>query len=604
MSGKRFILLMVVTFVLGAALVVFIQYSSMRNIDRLISGNEALLRELNTANGKDAVLADFTRALDKSGRNAKFWSSVLIALVLVSAAGIFWYIIYRVRQQQKLIVELNNSENRLKAAMEVKENFLANMSHEIRTPMNAILGFTELLSNNAPDRKSAEFIEAIRHSGQHLLTIINDILDVAKIDAGMLRIEHIPFSLQTVTAQVKKLCFEKAEEKHLDLQIHINEDVPDMLQGDPVRLTQILVNLVGNAVKFTEKGRVTLEVSSHQVNAPNIRLGFVIKDTGIGIAADKLPLVFDRFQQGDDAITRRYGGSGLGLSIVKNLVEIQHGEITAQSEAGIGTTIRFTLPFLFSENETHIDETPDSRTINTAISNKKKILVVEDNLLNQQLLEHLLKSHGLSYMIASNGVQALDTLKKQHFELILMDIQMPEMDGYSTSTRIRQQLHLTVPIIAMTARAFPGEREKCIAAGMNDYLAKPINHQELFRVIQRWISGSDQVSDLSYLKEISQGNLAYEKKVIGQFISLTPLALSELREGLEKQDLPRLQKTAHSLKSTVSVMGLNGLLDAALDSFETPGIPVVAYHTTIDTITVICNKALEEAHQLLREYSV
>ncbi|HEV3249471.1 MAG TPA: ATP-binding protein, partial [Puia sp.] len=284
-------------------------------------------------------------SVNDSGRNARTWGTILIVVVLMSGALIFWYIISRIRKQNHLIHELDVSEKKLREVSMIKENFMANMSHEIRTPMNAILGFTNLLSTRNQDPDLTEFVESIRKSGENLLTLVNDILDLSKIEAGMMRIESAPFSVRGLIHSIQIMFTEKMNEKGLQFHATIDDSIPDTVSGDATRLTQILVNMIGNAVKFTATGSLRVAVNNEGLAGNQIRLGFVVQDTGIGIAKEKLSGIFERFRQAEDSITRKYGGSGLGLSIAKDLVLLQKGEIEVESEPGKGTKFRFTIPY-------------------------------------------------------------------------------------------------------------------------------------------------------------------------------------------------------------------------------------------------------------------
>jgi signal transduction histidine kinase len=294
---------------------------------------------------RQQLLDSLSLSINSSGRRAQRWNIVMILIVLVSGAVLFWYIISRMRRQNLLIQQLDASEKKVREVSLVKENFMANMSHEIRTPMNAILGFTNLMKARNRDPELAEFIETIGKSGENLLTIINDILDISKIEAGMMRIESTRFSVRELMQSVQTMFAGKMREKGLDFTISIDRGIPDELSGDPTRLTQILTNMIGNAVKFTPDGAIRVIVEDKGREGENIRLGFVIGDTGIGITKEKLADIFDRFRQAEDSITRKYGGTGLGLAIAKDLILLQGGEITVESELGHGTTFRFTIPY-------------------------------------------------------------------------------------------------------------------------------------------------------------------------------------------------------------------------------------------------------------------
>lgn len=347
----RLIYVILVSFVTGTLLLIAIQYNSSLNTGRLIRDNEKLLKELKVTSSlremddRQQVMEQLSREMEENGRNARIYGSILVALILLSSAGLAGFIIRHLKKQHRLILQLDISERKTREAAMVKENFMANMSHEIRTPLNSILGFTNLLRRRELSSEAATFVDAIQRSGENLLSIVNDILDLAKIEAGMMRIVNAPFSMREMVQFIQTLFAERMKSKQLDFNVIYDPAVPDTLVGDATRLTQILVNLIGNALKFTERGEITLIVNGEYRTAQDIQLRCYISDTGIGISEDKLSYIFERFKQAEDAITRSYGGSGLGLSIVKDLVALQHGEITVNSELGKGTTFSFSIPY-------------------------------------------------------------------------------------------------------------------------------------------------------------------------------------------------------------------------------------------------------------------
>ncbi|HEY4108133.1 ATP-binding protein [Puia sp.] len=546
---------------------------------------------------RQRLLDSISNSIDESGSQAENWSIVMIMIVLVSGAVLFWYIISRIRQQNLLIQRLDSSEKKVREVSMIKENFMANMSHEIRTPMNAILGFTNLLKSKTRDPELIEFVDAIRQSGDNLLTIINDILDLSKIEAGMMRIESAPFSVRGLLHSVQTMFAEKMNEKRLLFSCTVDESIPDTLSGDATRLTQILVNVIGNALKFTSEGSIQVKISNRGMTPKRILLGFVIRDTGIGIAKEKVSDIFERFRQAEDSMTRKYGGTGLGLSIVKDLVYLQHGEISVESEPGVGTTFNFTLPYEIAigplsgatTSAATESEYPDARHIH--------ILVVEDNETNQNLVKHLLNRWRFSYDIVNNGMEAIKRLQTRRFDLVLMDVQMPMMDGYTATREIRMKLKLDTPVIAMTAHAFAGEREKCLSYGMNDYIAKPISERELFRLIERFtgVNHDYQHIDLRYMHGISEGNKDYEKTVTKQFIEVIPGDIGDLETGLANQDAVALAKVAHIMRSDVAVLGLLDEIQPHLDVLEFEIFDEKRFLDAITAVKRVCLSALKEA---------
>ncbi len=564
---------------------------------------------------RERLLETVTSSIDASGEKALQFGTILIVVVLSSGAVLFWFIINTIRRQNQLIDRLNTSEKKLKEAVTIKENFMANMSHEIRTPMNAVLGFTKLLKRKSLDAESKEYVDTIERSGENLLTIINDILDLSKIEAGMMRIENAPFNIRGLLFSVETLFREKMAEKKLSLQVQIGQEIPDMLSGDAVRLSQILVNLVGNALKFTDRGHIQLIVKGDKTSGQTILCHFTVADTGIGISRDELVHVFERFHQAEETVTRQFGGTGLGLSIVKELVQLQNGKISVESEPGKGTSFHFSIPYQIvsaeSANTYQLTDPHAERSPETSLH----ILVAEDNEINQALVRHLFKDWNLSYDIASTGVEAIQLLQKNQYDLILMDIQMPKMDGYTATRIIRQELKMDIPIIAMTAHAMAGEKEKCMGYGMNEYISKPIREEQLLSILHRFSDKSPTVQprpsstsnpvyrydwiNLDYMKEVSQGNTGYEREVTEQFIETIPEDLRLLNTCWEKKDIAQLRQVAHNMKTSVSVMGLTEKLRPFLDNLEYLELTPDSFQENFNQLSDICNHSLREAGSFL-----
>ena len=527
-------------------------------------------------------MVDLSKETEAMGQKARLYDISLLILLILSGSIVGYHILRQFSRQRLLIQELAVAEKKASVAAQTKENFLANMSHEIRTPLSGILGFTNLLQKRPLDETSREFVSSIQRSGENLMAIINDILDLSKIEAGMMRITPGIFSINGLVNSVETFFVERAKEKGLKISSKIDTSIPDTLIGDATRLTQILVNLIGNAIKFTHQGNITIEIYNKQQSENEVIIGFKISDTGIGIDKEKLNEVFERFNQGEDSTTRNYGGTGLGLSIVKSLILLQNGDIEVTSEPGKGTTFHFYIPYTIAKEQLNLVPKIDTDYFKDITNSPLKVLIVDDNAINQSLMKHLLSQWNIYFETANNGLEAVEFLKSNDYDLVLMDIQMPQMDGYVATQTIREELKLNTPIIAMTAHALAGEREKCLSRGMNEYISKPIKEEELFKLISNFglqenkntetkTEENDYVYefiDLTYMKSISNGDKDFEKTVTQQFLDKVPTHLQELKLAYENKDFKLLKLRAHDLKSSVAIMGLLPLLEEKLNVLE------------------------------------
>lgn len=394
--------------------------------------------------------------------------------------------------------ELNEIKEKAEAATLAKSDFLANMSHEIRTPINAIMGFSELALRTQMNFKQKDYISKIDLSAKTLLGVINDILDFSKIEAGKLKMEQINFNLQDVLTGLIDMISVMTNEKGLNLYSKIAADVPLELVGDPLRVGQVLINLVNNAVKFTEKGQISVMVGLHTLQDDSCMLQFIVKDTGIGISKDHIDNLFLAFSQADTSVTRKYGGTGLGLSISKHLVGLMNGNIEVASVEGKGSTFVFTAKFSRQMDHAEV-ECEQRRAVAKDISFEgKRLLLAEDNKLNQQIALEVLSSVGFEVTIACNGQVAIEMALTEHYDLILMDVQMPVIGGYEATRLIREkEIGVHVPIIAMTAHAMQGTREECLSAGMDDYISKPIDMNKMLQVLSMWVQGDEKIEPAS-----------------------------------------------------------------------------------------------------------
>lgn len=484
-----------------------------------------------------------------------------------------------ISQIDKQNIALKLAKEQAETSAKIKEQFLANMSHEIRTPMNGIIGMAKLLTNTPLGKEQIKYLENISTSADNLLVIINDILDFSKMEAGKMEFEQIEFDLHELLNKLKSVYFESAKEKGLYFKLHIGDRVPQFIIGDPTRLNQVLVNLLGNAVKFTEQGGIALLVKVVEQNRKESSLHFVVNDTGIGISPDKIDVIFSSFSQASSDMTRKYGGTGLGLTITKQLVELQGGNLNVESKAGEGSSFHFKLTFIHGKGK--IKHKTELLTDEMLTNTKNiRILLAEDNEINQLYVKTILESK-FEVEIAPNGLKVLELLEKQTFHLVLMDLHMPEMDGYETTETIRSlsdKKLKKIPIVALTAAAIKGEKEKCLAAGMDDYLSKPFDPKDLFQIIAQNLkikvpephligkpkreaqpkesSAAYTYVNLDYLQSIGQGDNKFKNDLIDIFREQIPKLAEQLKKALDDKQYDELSAVAHKAKSSVAMLGI------------------------------------------------
>jgi len=520
----------------------------------------------------------------------------------------------------------NKAENATQIAedaVKAKQQFLSNMSHEIRTPMNAIIGFTKVLLKTDLSAKQREYLTAIKMSGDALIVLINDILDLAKVDAGKMTFEQTPFKMALSIAAMLHMFETKIQEKNLELVKEYDDRIPEVLLGDPVRLHQIILNLVSNAVKFTTKGKITVKVRLLSEDEQKVTIEFSVTDTGIGIPEDKIEKIFENFQQASSRTSRLYGGTGLGLAIVKQLVEPQGGSISVKSKIDEGSVFSFILNFEKTNAEAEAEI--EILGFDTEIKNIK-VLVVEDIALNQLLMKTLLDDFGFEQDIAANGKIAIEKLSHKDsfgvvnsYDIILMDLQMPEMNGFETTEYIRNTMNSKIPIIALTADVTTVDLAKCKAVGMNDYIAKPVDERLLYSkiiglarnpVLTKYHGASEidnnpdeksKCTDLAYLLRRTKSDPKLMMEMISLYLEQTPPLVRLMKKSLRDKDWTSLYAAVHKIIPSFSIVGISTdfetmakkVQDYASNQQQTDGIPDMVLQIE-NVCTQACSELKEE----------
>ena len=512
-------------------------------------------------------------------------------------------------------IKAENATRIAEDAVKSKQQFLSNMSHEIRTPMNAIIGFTKVILKTDLSAKQKEYLTAIKLSGDALIVLINDILDLAKVDAGKMTFEETPFKMALSISAMLHLFDTKIQEKNLILIKDYDPRIPEVLVGDPVRLHQIILNLLSNAVKFTNKGKIIVSVHLVSEDDKKVNIEFSVADTGIGIPENRIERIFENFQQASSGTSRLYGGTGLGLAIVKQLVEPQGGKISVKSKIDEGTTFSFNLSFLKTNADAALDS--DLLEVDSEMKNIR-VLVVEDIALNQLLMKTLLDDFGFERDIVGNGLVAIEKLETKSYDIILMDLQMPEMNGFEATEYIRNQMGSDIPIIALTADVTTVDLAKCKAVGMNDYIAKPVDERLLYNKIvglvkktvtpittENEINDSDEnkkvkCTDLDFLIHRTKSNPKLMMEMISLYLEQTPPLISAMKQSFHDKDWNSLYSAVHKMIPSFSIMGISidfenmarKVQDYASTQQQTEGIPGMVLQ-----LEHICSQACIELEQ-------
>ena len=523
-----------------------------------------------------------------------------------------------VTEQKQKEQELMQAKQQAEDLAKTKEDFLSNMSHEIRTPLNAVNGMTHLLMQENPRKDQMDYLNTLKFSAENLLVLINDILDFSKIEAGKIAFESIDFSLRNLAENIKQSLEYKLEEKDVQIKTVISPEVPEVLIGDPVRLGQILNNLIGNAIKFTDKGHVQVQVEVEKLSSEDVQLHFSVSDTGIGIPEDKLDSIFESFTQASTETTRRYGGTGLGLAITQRLLELMESQIQVESKVGVGSDFSFSLKLKRSASLKVENNGNETGVVSYASleQHNYQVLVVEDNRINQMVARKFLHKWGLSTTFADNGKMALERMEDQRFDLILMDLQMPEMDGYETTRQIRgmsDNYFKQVPIVALTASAMSDVCDHVLEIGMNDYISKPFVPADLYTKVSRYLKGrvaeeppppppSNAIIDFARIRDFSGGDGEFENTFSETLITQFEEVKRTFADAMDKRKPSLLRALIHKMRTTITLLELQ-VLEEKLESgkrlIEFKGPKRKLIRKAVSEMDELCDQMIEELSKQL-----
>lgn len=544
-------------------------------------GDSIYLQALNFQKNLELTLSEVLNENNRVAGKVSMMNKILAFSALLAILILATIIIRRQIFQYKLIHDLNQAREMALQSANIKDQFLANMSHEIRTPLNALKGFSKLLSKTTLNDEQKQFTTLINQSSDHLLHVVNDILDFSKMESDAVTLKKVPLNLTAILSELELTYSPMASEKGLALIMNADKGISESLAGDPERLKQVLVNLLGNAIKFTEEGRVVLNAKLLHDHADRQEITLSVADTGIGIPENQRALVFDRFEQLNNSFVRQYGGTGLGLAISQMIVEHMNSKIAIESNIPSGSVFSFTVVFdkIADFQQVEISK-PNSIIPSVTDPALRRVLVVEDNKVNSLLVRKILSGYQLDVTEVANGEEAISMMKDSSFDLVLMDVQMPRMDGFTCTRYIRNQLHSGIPIVGMTAYVLPAEIEKCFEAGMNDYVPKPIEESFFLSVISRFVFLSQQkdktmelhvsnpAPDMEYLLKLCNNNHASVLAVLREIIAQLPGDMDNIMQSSKQMDTLGLKKALHHVQSTITPLGHQSRLLSSVKALQ------------------------------------
>ncbi|MBK8088646.1 MAG: response regulator [Chitinophagaceae bacterium] len=589
----------------GKALEILNGGENKRNLSELSYGAQELVNTMSSkiSSLNLAIASERTSMLNLD----KKWNLISLVFMLLIA----FLVLYKMIETNRLNNSLSIAVQKEHSALMVKDQFISNVTHELRTPLNSIIGYTNLLLKKDHNQETKQWIYAMKVSGNLLMEVINDVLDYSKLESGYIQFSKEPFALNDVLSNLKNVIQNRADSKNLLLIIEKDEQVPVHLLGDEKKLMQLLVNLTGNSIKFTDSGSIKVQVKLGKITEGKAWLQFIVSDTGIGIDEKKMPHIFERFYQVDSGLQKKYFGTGLGLPIVKQLVEMQGGTITAVSSPGMGTKFEVLLPYFIDTDveihslveEIEVIEEDDER------NEQLKILIVDDNEMNRDLLGFILKEHNYSFEKAENGLVALKMLKYNSYYFIIMDVQMPHLNGIETTRKIRAELKIQTPVIGLSAFSQPEEQQASIHAGMNAYLTKPIDDVKLFELLEYYKDWNAlptpsqlKLINIEYLERITGGSKEYVEEVLLKAADLLPTEVKKLQDSFAAEDAERVKEVAHNMKTTLGILGVKEVVSNKVRQLEKADITKPSEKEQMSVLVAELDHSVKIVLEELKEY--